>query len=183
MLTELQKRKVTHQFHAYDSDRTGYIERGDYERSIEHVAKSFGYVPGTPEHDELRRYFLELWENIAKLADGDEDGRVSLDEYIASHDSLLADRETFLAGMAVVVDRFFVIGDRDRDGHIVESEYAMHVAPFGVSAEEARGSFERLDRDGDGKISRDEMLKNLEEFYFSDDPDARGNWVLGPLRT
>jgi Ca2+-binding EF-hand superfamily protein len=51
----------------------------------------------------------------------------------------------------------------------------MNLAPFEVSAEDAREVFKRIDRNGNGKISRDETLKNLEYFYYSGDLDARGN--------
>jgi hypothetical protein len=79
---------------------------GRPERNIEQVARSYGFLSDTPEHDDLRRHFMEPWENIAKPADRDADGRVSLDEYVANHDSLLVDKTAFLAGMAIVVDRF-----------------------------------------------------------------------------
>jgi hypothetical protein len=37
------------------------------------------------------------------------------------------------------------------------------------------------DADGDGKVTRDELLKNVEEFFYGEDPNAPGNWLVGPL--
>jgi hypothetical protein len=37
------------------------------------------------------------------------------------------------------------------------------------------------DRDNDGRISNDEMLKNVEEFFFGDDLTAPGASLLGAI--
>jgi hypothetical protein len=42
-------------------------------------------------------------------------------------------------------------------------------------------AFRRLDRDGSGKITKEEFRTAITEFYLSDDENAPGNWLLGPM--
>lgn len=46
---------------------------------------------------------------------------------------------------------------------------------------DAREVFRRLDQDGDGLITRDDLLEAIREYYFYDDPHSAGSWLLGPL--
>src|SRR3712207_3379914 len=112
-------------------------------------------------------------------ADQDHDGRVSLDEFLAGQEALLSQREPFMARIAAIVAAWYTLSDRDGDGFLSQEEYVMNIAPFGVSAEDARESFTQLDRHGTGLIAQAEMIAHLEEYYYSDDPEARGNWVFG----
>ena len=41
--------------------------------------------------------------------------------------------------------------------------------------------FQKLDLNENGTLSKEEILQLTREFFYSDDPDARGNWALGPF--
>jgi hypothetical protein len=40
---------------------------------------------------------------------------------------------------------------------------------------------DKIDRNYDGLLSKEEFLPLLEEFYYSDDPNAPGNGIFGPI--
>jgi hypothetical protein len=50
-----------------------------------------------------------------------------------------------------------------------------------VSPADARAAHARLDQDGDGLVSTDDLLAAVRGFYFSEDPDGPGAWLFGPL--
>jgi hypothetical protein len=50
-----------------------------------------------------------------------------------------------------------------------------------IDEEHAEVGFEKLDVDGSGYLSKGEVKDAVSQFYFSSDPDARGNWLMGPL--
>jgi hypothetical protein len=52
----------------------------------------------------------------------------------------------------------------------------MNIAPDDA-AEIAR----RLDADGDGYIDRQDILDAIHAYYFDEDPESAGSWLLGPL--
>ncbi len=45
----------------------------------------------------------------------------------------------------------------------------------------AAPGFQRLDHDADGKLRQEEIRAAAVEYFTSEDPDADGNWLYGPL--
>jgi Ca2+-binding EF-hand superfamily protein len=140
---------------------------------------AYGHLEGTPQYEDLARRTKDVWEQLKRF-DSDGDGEVSLDEYVAGFAAFLSQRDAFMDSMTVLVDSFYVLADRDNDGRINEDGLIMHFRAWNHSEEQAKEAFRRLDRNGNGAISKEEWMTNLEEFYYSGDPQAPGNW-LAPL--
>jgi Ca2+-binding EF-hand superfamily protein len=52
---------------------------------------------------------------------------------------------------------------------------------FGQSEQDCEHAFAALDLDGDGVLSREELLRAARDYYTSDDPSAIGNLLFGRL--
>lgn len=177
MLTQFQERKLAKMFDLYDVNRDGYIEAADYARVGEGFARGTGCAPGSAEYDNLRATYLGFWEQLRQSADTDNDGKVTRAEFIASYETLLAMRET-IAGVARGI---LQMTDRDGDGKITLAEFSANMQAYGVDALAAAEAFDHLDRNRDGFIDNEELLRNVEEFFFEEDESAPGNWLVGPL--
>jgi Ca2+-binding EF-hand superfamily protein len=105
---------------------------------------------------------------------------VSLEEHLEAHEALLSDKELF--NQIVMRDSEGLLGlwDQDGDGKLSSQEYVKALWCCGVGEEAAREAFQHLDRDGSGYLTIEKILKALKEFYRSDDPEAPGNWLMGP---
>jgi Ca2+-binding EF-hand superfamily protein len=74
------------------------------------------------------------------------------------------------------------IVDGDGDGRIdVDEEIRWTGALMRLSEPEARRAFAGVDEDGDGYIANDELLEAIRGYYFDEDPDGPGGWLLGDL--
>jgi len=168
MLTDLQKRKLTAQFRLNDLAQSGYMERADFEQFAARICESLGFVPGSPEYNQVHAQTLASWDTEQlKAFDADGDGRVSLAEHLAAYDVTLQDAALFQR-LTVQYSQFvFGLWDQDRDGRLSTDEYAKVLWCYGGTRDQAAEAFRRLDR---GPIK---------EFYLSDDPEAPGNWLLG----
>jgi Ca2+-binding EF-hand superfamily protein len=179
MLSEFRRRKLTAGFHELDINGDGHIGNDDIELLIKNHGDAYGYPENTPEHTELARRTRDVWQQL-KQFDTSGDGEVSLDEYIAGFEAFLSQRDTFMSSMTALVDSFYELADSDGDDRISEDELIKHFRAWNHSEEQAREAFPRLDRGGNGTISKVEWMANLEEFYFSEDPEVPGNW-LAPI--
>ena len=177
MLTPFRQRKFARLFDLYDANHDGDIDAADYARMGEGIATGTGCAPGSAEYEQLRANYLEYWEQLRQAADADQDGKVTRQEFLAYYETLPTMQET-VAGIAQTM---LQLTDRDRDGKISRAEFAANLQAIGVDAPAAAEAFGHLDRDGNGFIDNSELLQNVEDFFFGEDPNAPGTWLLGPL--
>ena len=180
MLSDLQKKKLTRYFRVYDVDDDGRIALQDFERVVENVRVLQGLSEHSPRHRALREGFLHRWEALRASADVDRDGGVDLDEWLAYWEGVLADEARYEAEIAAVTDRLIEIFDHDGDGVLGADEFCNFYGVYGLKSALARQVFLDLDLDGDGVVTRGELLEMAHQFYRSDDPDAAGNRLFGP---
>jgi Ca2+-binding EF-hand superfamily protein len=180
MLTELQTKKLTRYFRVYDVDDDGRIGAGDFERVLENVRMLHGLDERSPDQDALRRSFTRRWESLRASADTDDDGGVDISEWLRYWGAVISQDEEYEEVVTALVARLFEAFDTDEDGRLGPDEYCNFFAVYGLSADLARSMFARLDLNGDGTISHDELMGHVHAFYRGDDPGAAGNLLFGP---
>lgn len=181
MLSPLQQKKLDRYFRIYDVDDDGRIARADFERVVENVRALYDADLNSPTYKELREGFLGRWEALRASADADDDGGVTGAEWLAYWDGVLGDEGRYADEVAMVTDRLFRIFDTDEDGVLGSDEFCNFYAIHGLRSAEARLVFMDLDADGDGAVTRQELVDMVHEFYRSDDPSAPGNRLFGSL--
>jgi Ca2+-binding EF-hand superfamily protein len=180
MLTEFQKRKLTVAFHHHDMDNDGLLGQADYERFVKRFCEIQNYPPGSPEYEAMHTQTMAAWEHVRNVADKDGDNQVSLEEFLESYDVTLSDENLSNQLLTGYIKSLLAWWDRDGDGRLSGVEYVTLAGCYGIGEEGAREAFRHLDRNGSGYLTIEELMKNTEEFYLGDDPDAPGNWMLGP---
>ena len=179
MLGKLQKRKLTALFHHHDRDGDGFLTKADYEGFAEKVCKLWKFARGSPEYNTLYTQNVAVWDYVQNVADKDKDGRVSLDEFLASYDVTIHDPKLFDT-MAVAYSTTVVqLGDVDRDGKMSRAEFVGLLGCYGIAKKDAQEAFRHVDVDGTGFLTNEKVIDLYKE-YLGDDPDAPGNWVVGP---
>ena len=92
----------------------------------------------------------------------------------------MAQPAQFTSMMMGIVRTILTLLDTNNDGKVSAPESAAYLTAWGATAAEIAEAFRQLDHNGDGYLTTDELRQNAEEFFFSDDPNARGNWLIGP---
>jgi juvenile hormone diol kinase len=180
MLTEFQKRKLTVLFHHQDMDHDGFLGKADYEQFVKRSGEVQKYPPGSAQYEAFYAQNMAVWEQVRQVADKDGDNRVSLEEFLESYDVTLSDEKLYDQFLTQYANSAFALWDRDGDGRLSGVEYVAFSVCFGLGEEAAREAFRHLDRDGSGHLTTEEYLKRIGEFFLSEDPDAPGNWLVGP---
>ncbi|GMV03732.1 MAG: hypothetical protein AMXMBFR53_00140 [Gemmatimonadota bacterium] len=181
MLTDLQKKKLTRYFRVYDVDDDGRIGPADFDRVLENVRALHRADMNSSAHRALQGGYLSRWEALRTAADANQDGSVDLQEWLAHWDGVLTDEARYKEAVASVSQLLFEVFDTDEDGVLGADEFCNFYGIYGLKSAEARRVFLDLDLDGDGQVTLEELLAMVNEFYRSDDPDAPGNGLFGPL--
>ncbi|GAB4584120.1 EF-hand domain-containing protein [Nocardia sp. IFM 10818] len=182
-ISDFLRRKLARRFQTFDFDGDGRIERSDFESSAARLADEFGHGPDSPARKQLLELSLGLWDHLAEAADADRDGSISLPEYQrAFADGLLVTEESFEQGYRPFLQAIMDIADTDGDGALDMSEHIRWTgALMNLPAPDAVEIFTRLDANGDGRITVEELLRAIHDYYFGEDPQGVGSWLLGKL--
>ncbi|WP_107656824.1 EF-hand domain-containing protein [Nocardia suismassiliense] len=182
-ISEFLARKLARRFETFDFDGDGRIERSDFENSARALATEFGHEPDSPAAQELLRLSLQLWGRLASAGDVNIDGSVDLAEYKeAFAEGLLVTEESFEQGYRPFLEAIMAIADVDGDGKLNAEEYARWTgALMHLPADDARECHRRLDTDGDGFVTTDDLLQAIHDYYFDENPEGVGSWLLGKL--
>ena len=181
-LSEIQIRKLTNLFNAFDVNKDGLAERADHLAIVDRACSIRGFAPGTPSHGELHAKLLPIWEMLERHADTDGDRAVDLKSWLKYFDAVIdGPPEGMTGAIAAGVGNVLDMVDLDGDGRLNLSEYRALLRVYGINEEHAAQTFPRLDLDKDGFISRDEMLELFRQWFTSSDPAAPGNQLWGPV--
>lgn len=194
-LGPLQHTKLTYLFGVIDRDGDGRITWQDFERYLS-IASAFYTLPQeSPAVQKARNDLIFWWQGfvkaesrISKADVEDEPAAVTLAGWLEFWSALTATiaaeaaegGRTFLQRIDESVRVTFLLHDRDQDGLLTAEDYAHWMAAWGIESSAASG-FRRLDQDRDGFLSLAEAVAHIREFYFTNDPEAAGNYFYGPL--
>lgn len=180
MLSAFRRAKLAHQFRVYDANGDGVLERADLLRVAEALAAARGDEPDSPEYHTLIGQYEALWAPLQRRAGGAVHARVTLEAFLAWHEEALADPESYQRTLGPMAELLFDVFDEDGDGVVYLAEYERFARATGVPGTPASW-FPRLDLNGDGRLTREDVRTLAEQFYLSDDPAAPGNWFFGAI--
>ncbi len=184
MLKPLQQRKLIRLFNIYDADNSGELNRFDFE----FLACKLGQGKPWSVLRDVKAKYLDFWMEIKEISDKNEDGRVSLDEWLEAHDQLISSGK-FDKIILDITEGFFELFDADKNGHITIDEYfdfAIAYNLFGDPYQAAsfpyqkfEEAFNKLDLKQNGYIDLEQLRQLNRDFFYSDDPNSPGNWLFG----
>jgi Ca2+-binding EF-hand superfamily protein len=182
-LGDLQRQKAAHYFELIDGDDNGLIEPADFRRRADRLAEAFG-VTDADERDELRRHLMRWWEHLSTLADANDDGRVTREEWEMYWTRFkvavsMGSRSRSTENLERVARATFRAIDRSGSGRVTADEFAAWLDAWDI--DDHAMVFHRLDRDDTGVLTEQDLVEATREFYLSNDPEAPGTVLYGPL--
>ena len=175
MSADVRERKLEKNFSLLDLDRDGYVDKSDLVGIVGKFCEAIGEDPHSSEVGAYREALDGLWQAL----DTDGNGRLTRDEYVSSM-SAIADQPGRLEELIVPVHRaFYNVLDEDNDGQVSKEEFVKMYQNSGMTPAEINEAFERLDTNGSGSLSVDELTNATLQFYRSSDGDEPGNFING----
>ncbi len=177
MTADAIKRKLEQLFNATDANNDGYVEWADYQRIVDRYLTAFTIDKDERKGQTLQVTYQMYWLELLRHANRSQ--RLTRDEYIAANRAASVDTSRFnmVEGLPhAIVD----IMDNDDDNEINKEEFAQFLQASGITAPHAMDTFTALDTDGDGRISRQEYVRSVREFFHSGtDLKAPGSLYFG----
>lgn len=181
MLSDLQTRKLAHAFRLADRNGDGVLQRADYEKYAALMADAFDVPHDSEASRAMNAKIMSDWEMTRQLVAGGDD-KITLQEFLAFHDGVLSSPmlDGFVAGYVdSTLALWHAVDPNGPADGATPFRFARFLRAFGVDEAQAAEAFRHLDTNGNGFMSRDEMIAAQKEFFMSSDPQAAGNWLLG----
>jgi Ca2+-binding EF-hand superfamily protein len=180
MLTALQKRKLTKLFSMFDSDYTGSLIKKDFELLFKRLATLRNWSKRSPRCLVLEEKLMQKWRWLEAKADTHDDDAISLEEWFAYYDEVLADAKACADMVGSLIELIFDVFDQDEDGKIDQAEWGQCLTAFNESPVYASIVFPTIDMDHDGWLTKSEVRSLFINFCYSDEPDEPANQMFGP---
>jgi Ca2+-binding EF-hand superfamily protein len=81
MAGELVRQKMAHAFGVLDTDSSGSLEVGDFERVVANFARETGLAPDSESLAGFGNFLMSWWKALSAGADTNADGIVTLEEF------------------------------------------------------------------------------------------------------
>lgn len=179
MVSDFRKKKLLHVFHTFfDTNKSGSIDKNDFDLAIEKVANLRGASSGDAKFKEIQESMLKIWEGLQKRGDADNDGQVSVDEWISMCDEYAKNPKAPVEWQSLYMKFIFQLEDASSDGSIDSSEFASVYVSFGLNKDEAVAAFQKMSN-GKPSVSWNEFQDLWREYFTTEDPNAPGNFIFG----
>jgi Ca2+-binding EF-hand superfamily protein len=175
-MTDFWQAKMRTYYARIDIDKDGSITRKDF---VE-LAKRFedGGDLNAEEKTRLEKNILDIWDlNLQPIAHVDV---ISQEKFLSCMLALCTDPEMRDA-LAGPLPYFFEAIDANHDNYISKPEYARFYKILGISGNAADLSFDAIDTDKDGRLSKEEFVNAGLQFFYNEDQTAATKNFWGPL--
>ncbi|XP_064597966.1 sarcoplasmic calcium-binding protein-like [Liolophura sinensis] len=170
IMSDYRIKKFKSYFTLLDTNKDGFISKEDYEQVAENMAMLSGASP--EEAEDMLAIAMFWWKNLS--ASKGMDAKIPISEalqnairYNSSTSPTIVSEKS-----RITHEKIFDLIDRNKDGFISPEELRMYYKSHEVHDEDfIRDIFHRIDVDGDGLISREELVTALSAFWLSDDPE------------
>jgi len=178
-MTDIQKTKILHFFNVLDHDGNGILEQDDFELVSEAICDIRELASNSTERLNMGLKAHGIFVQVLKDLEKDT-AVIRKEEWIKFFDrQILSRSEDYIANVSTYL---FSVFDQDDDGFIDEKEYLDMFRAYGLYSAQAKKAFDLLDLNSDGKLSKEEVLKAFDDFFYAKDDEAAGNWIFGDWR-
>jgi len=183
--SNLMKRKWMKLFSMYDADNTGVLKVSDFQHLLDRLSSRKGWTRDSAEYVNLMDKLYHRWIHIHgevkdSLGHKASEAAVTLDEWLLYHEKVLGKR-TYREQVVEIEDLIFNALDSNASGGIDLKEWQFLFQVYGIPVIYAEDTFAKIDLNHNGCLTKPELLPLIEQFYCSQELDAPGNFIFGPL--
>lgn len=181
MAIDLLNHKLDRAFDHIDVSGNGVVEREDLLGLGARILVGFGESPTSVTGASLVDSFDRVWSALAQALERDGDTGIARLDFRTAMTAAFVTGDGYEPVLKPAAAAVAELCDGDRDGEIRLGDFRTMLSAFGVAYDDVDEAFDRLDRAGRGRLTVAELVAAASDYYRSDDPNATGNWLFGPL--
>lgn len=169
MTTALRNEHELQRFQKWDVNGDGVIDRSDYDAEARRIVEAFGETVSSERGRVVREALLAMYDRQARVAGVGPGEGMTQQQYLAANQKLMFNQgdagfdELLRPAIAAIVD----LCDRDRDGLVSRMELRSWLgSAVGLSDADSDATFDRIDTDGDGRLTVDELVMAVRDFHY-----------------
>jgi len=162
-------------FKRLDADQSGTISGKDF-NLIAVRFNEIGGLTGDAAQAMKDYYTNEIWKKYFKEPEKDESTEQSFINNLKK-----VGKKDILATTNDIHARYFLNADHNKDGLLALEEFIKYYYILGLDASLAKESFDAIDTNKDGFISRGEFITAGNDFFNSEHETKSGGLLFGPL--
>ncbi len=180
MLSELRQRKLLRFFNVLDRNQDGVLSPEDFQQTVDMIVKLRDLKWPNPTYEELHFFWSGFSNRLQVWADRNADGKITQKEWLWYLEQMLYQFEARYVKRALVKITLEAM-DFSEDQKVSLEEFSQFYQLYEINQTDSKQIFSHLDLDKDGYLTKDELTQLFEEFLYSEDPKAEGNWFFGKL--
>lgn len=171
--------KLHDHFALYDRDDDGRVSAAEFRQAALRIADAFGHPADSTSTTMLADTYAEYWRRLCVAVGEPADATLDRDAFGRALTRLAGDVEAYTGNVLPVVAAALAAADRDGDRLLDEEEIRRLLRSLGVAPDEVAVVARRLDANGDGVVSVDELGDAFRDYFTSDEPGCVGNLIFG----
>ncbi|MFI6638505.1 patatin-like phospholipase family protein [Streptomyces sp. NPDC050504] len=168
-------------FGLFDKDGDGLIDGSDWQRAAGSIATAFGHAAHSPKATGLAEAFRECWRQLCAADGGTPRTRLDRDTFETAVSRLAGTPKAYGTHVLPMVVAVLATADTDGSNTLDPQEAQRLLRAFGVAQEDTLTVTRRLDTNGDGAISLDELSEAFGDYFTSEERGCAGNMLFGTL--
>jgi Ca2+-binding EF-hand superfamily protein len=166
MDTTVATERLQKRFAKWDHDGSGRLERSDFEKEAAQIASAFGKNEDSAEVQPIKNALIGLFEYVDQEAESG--GLVTEAQFVGVTEKLIFEKgeAEFNRALKPVVEGIIALCDKNDDGKINGAEFATWLKALGMDEGQAAEAFQRVDKNGNGELSVDELLAAVRDYHF-----------------
>jgi Ca2+-binding EF-hand superfamily protein len=178
---ELYNRKISHVFDMLDVTKDTYVTESDVVKLAAGISQIMPGLPNPQKSLDFKNAMLGWWRALLPVMNVQQDGMAGREEFCGAMVEVILEQGRFEEVFQPVAVTWFRLYDADDSDSLSLEEFHVLSKALEISPADTEAGFRKFDVNGDGELSEEEFIEVARQFYASEDPDAAGNWLYGPL--
>ena len=169
-MTRKQRYRLTYLFRLYDYDRNGCLDIDDIASVIEKVEDRMSSMRARErwKYEKIVDKAVKFFHKLLREIPHDGEQQIELSRWIQFFEAQMEEDEYLEEYVEMMINFMFDLFDEDNDGYISEEEYEFFYEIFDIDKESFQNAFSNLDLNNDNRVSRYEMIRQLEAYFMDD---------------